>query len=105
MAKWFGKVGYVLTKEIKPGVWDEVPTEKKYYGDVLRNSFAYHSQSNSTNDDINVNRQVSIVADQFAYDNVGHIRYVEYMGANWSVKSAEPQYPRIVLTLGGVYNG
>ena len=105
MAKWFGKVGYVITKETGPGVWTEEPTEFPYYGEVIRNSFMNQQQSNSTNADLKVNRQISIVADQFAYDNIGRIRYVEFMGTNWEVTTAEPQYPRLLLTLGGVYNG
>lgn len=105
MAKWFGKIGYVVTNETGPGVWDEVPTEVEYYGDVLRNSFMNQQQSNSTNADLKLNRQISIVADQFAYENIGRIRYAEFMGANWEVTMAEPQRPRILLTLGGAYNG
>ena len=65
----------------------------------------FQNQSQSTNDNLNINRQISIVADQFAYDNIGFIRYAEFMGSKWKVTSAEPQQPRIVLTLGGVYNG
>lgn len=105
MAKWFGKIGYVITKETKPGVWTEDVTEKTYRGDVLRNTFMFQNQPNSTNDNLNINRQISIVADQFINDNLGFIRYAEYMGSKWKVTSAEPQYPRIILTLGGVYNG
>lgn len=105
MAKWFGKIGYVITKETKPGVWSEDSTEKEYRGDVLRSSFMNQDQSNSTNADLRINRQISIVADQFAYENIGRIRYAEFMGTNWSITMAEPQYPRIILTLGGVYNG
>ena len=105
MAKWYGKVGYVITEKIGPGKWDEIPTEKTYYGDVLRMSYLNQMQSNSGNADLRINRQISIVADQFAYDNIGRIRYVEFMGTNWSVTSADPQRPRIILTLGGEYNG
>lgn len=105
MAKWFGKVGYVITKETAPGVWGKVTTEREYFGDVVRNSFMNQVQSDSTNDDIKLNCQVSIVADQFAYENIGRICYAEYMGTNWSVTTAESQYPRIILTLGGAYNG
>lgn len=105
MAKWFGKIGYVITKKTGPGVWDEVATEKEYRGDVQRLSFMNQEQSNSTNADLKLNKQISIVADQFAYENIGRIRYAEFMGTKWSVTTAEPQYPRIILTLGGVYNG
>lgn len=105
MAKWFGKIGYVITEKVGPGDWDEIPTEKEYYGEDIRTSFMNQQQSDSANADLKINRQISIVADQFAYDNIGRIRYAEFMGTNWEVTTAEPQYPRILLTLGGVYNG
>lgn len=105
MAKWFGKIGYVVTEKTAPGVWKEVATEREYYGDVIRTSFMNQQQSDGTNADLKINRQISIVADQFAYENIGRIRYAEFMGTNWEVTTAEPQYPRMILTLGGVYNG
>ena len=38
MAKFYGEIGYGEAAEIAPGVYDDVITEKKYYGDVVRNS-------------------------------------------------------------------
>ena len=32
------------------------------------------------------------------------MRYVEFMGAKWKISSVEVQYPRLILTVGGVYN-
>lgn len=104
MAKWFGKIGYVQTVETAPGVWTPQATERDYFGDVIRQSYRWQT-SKSTNDDLNVNNQISIVADQFAYDNSRYIKYAEFMGTNWKVTNVEPQYPRLLLTLGGVYNG
>ena len=105
MARWYGKVGYVETKEITPGDWRPVVTERSYYGDVLRNSSRWSPSSDSTNDDLNINNQISILADPFAYQNFHLIKYVEFMGTNWKVTNAEPVRPRITLTIGGVYNG
>ena len=107
MTKWFGKVGYSETVETVPGVWS-VPheTERKYYGEVKRNTTRWAGNSNSTNDDLTVNTQISIVADAFAIEKFHAIKWIEFMGVKWAVDSVDPtQPPRLILTLGGVYNG
>ena len=104
MSKWFGKIGYAATKETIPGVWEEVITEREYFGDVYRNTRKLQSAS-QVNDDINVSNEISIVADPFARDNFYSMRYVEFMGTKWKVSNIEVQYPRLNLTIGGVYNG
>ena len=105
MAKWYGIVGYVITTETEPGVWEPVVTERPYSGDLLKNISKWAVSSNSTNDDLNVSNQISIVADPFAYQNFSSIKYVEFMDTMWEVTSAEEQYPRLILSVGGVYNG
>ena len=49
--------------------------------------------------------KISILADPFAYQNFSNIKYVEYMDALWNVESIEVQQPRLILNVGGVYNG
>ena len=105
MAKWYGKVGYSETKETTPGVYTPHDTVREYYGDVIRNSTRWGMNSNSTNDDLTVNCQISIVADPFAIDKFYSMKWIEFMGTRWKVTSVEPQFPRLLLTLGGVYNG
>lgn len=105
MAKWYGRVGYVTTVETEPGIWEPTVTERQYYGDLLKNVSKWATNTNSINDNLNVANQISIVADPYAYQHFSSIKYVEFMDAMWNVTSAEPQYPRIILTVGGVYNG
>jgi hypothetical protein len=105
MAKWYGVVGYAETTEVKPGVWRDQITERKYSGDVLRNSNRWYGSSDGTNDNLSINNQLSILADPYAYQNFHSIKYAEFMGTNWKVTNVEPKYPRLILTLGGVYNG
>lgn len=102
--KWCGVVGYAEPYERAPGVTDERIIEKPYYGDVMRN-IRNLSSPDKVIDDITVNAQISIVSDSYALRHFFNIRYISYRGANWKVSAAEPQYPRILLTLGGVYNG
>lgn len=104
MAKWFGKIGYAVTVETDPGIWVEEITEREYYGDVYRNTRNLQS-SGSVNDNINISNNISIVADPFANQNFHAMRYAEYMGTLWKISNIEAQYPRLILTIGGVYNG
>ena len=105
MAKWYGKVGYSETVETSPGVWAPQDTVREYYGDVIRNTTKRAVNSDSTNDDLTVNSQISIVADPFANNKFHSMKWIEFMGARWKVTSVEPQPPRLLLTLGGVWNG
>ena len=104
MSKYFGKIGYGVTEETRPGVFEPRITEREYYGDIVRNVRRYENGGKVV-DDLNINMTLSIVADPFAYQNFHQIKYAEYMGAKWKATSVEPQYPRLSITLGGVYNG
>ena len=103
MAKWFGKIGYATTAETAPGVWEESITVREYYGDIIRNSRRLQS-GDKVNDDLNISNQLSIVSDPYGNENFHAMRYAEFMGAKWKVTDVEVQYPRLLLTLGGVYN-
>ena len=104
MAKYFGKIGYAEQVETAPGVWEEQITEHQYYGDVVRNNRKLES-SGDINDNINVSMEISIVADPYAIQNFHAMRYVEFMGSLWKIHSVEVNYPRLILSIGGVYNG
>ena len=104
MARFCGVVGYVQTKETTPGVWTEQVIERTYHGDVVKNIKRYDSGEN-LNDNITVNNTIEIVADAYANENFFAIRYVYWMGVRWKVTSVEVKRPRLILNLGGVYNG
>ena len=104
MAKWFGTIGFADTVEIRPGVWEEQITEAKYYGDVIKNSSSLQT-GDQVNDNINIANQFSIVADPFAKNHFHKMRYIEYMGAKWKISTVEDQRPRLILTIGGLWNG
>lgn len=103
MAKFFGKIGYAVSNTTHPGVWDNEITEREYFGELIRNTSRYQT-TDKLNDDINISNEISIVADPFAYQNFHVMRYVEFMGTKWKISSVEVQYPRLILTVGGVYN-
>lgn len=104
MAKWFGKIGFnVGTVETAPSVYKEKIVDREYYGDVTRNTRRLQT-SDKVNDDLEISNELSIVADPYAMENFHMMRYAEFMGAKWKISSVEVQYPRLLLTLGGVYN-
>lgn len=105
MAKFFGVVGYAMPVEVGPGIWEDIITERNYAGDVIRNTSRWSTSQNSTNDDLNVSNQISIVSDPFAIQNFYSIKYIEFMGVKWKVTNIEVKYPRLILDIGGVYNG
>lgn len=104
MAKFYGAIGYAINAEVKPGVWKSQITERCYIGDLTRNTRQLQS-ADKLNDDINVANEISIIADPFAYQNFHSMTYVEFMGAKWKISKVEVQHPRLILTIGGLYNG
>ena len=104
MPKFYGSIGYAISKETAPGVWVEDIVEHEYSGDVYRNTRKLQS-GDQVNDSIDISNEISILSDPFANENFHSIRYVTYMGAKWKVSSVEVRYPRLILTVGGLYNG
>ena len=103
MAKFYGNVGFAETIETESSVWEEKIIERPYFGDVLRRSRRLESSGN-VNSNVNVTNEISIVADPYANQNLFAMRYVEFMGTKWEISNVDVQYPRLVLTIGGVYN-
>lgn len=104
MAKWYGNIGYANQVETVPGVWEERITERSYYGDLTRNTRRLQS-ADQLNDNLNINNELSIVADPFANQNFHSMRYAELMGTKWKITNVEVKFPRLILSLGGEYNG
>jgi hypothetical protein len=104
MAKFHGTIGYGESVEKAPGVWEDVITERSYYGDVIRDA-RYLKEGEGVNNDLSVGNSISIVADAYANEHIFAIRYIKWAGALWTVSMVEVQSPRLLLRLGGVYNG
>lgn len=104
MSKFSGIIGFGETIEKKPGVFVPTITDKRrYFGDLIKNYNTLQSSGN-LNDDINISNQISIVSDEFLRAHFNTMKYVEFMGVKWKISSVDIQYPRLILTLGGVYN-
>ena len=104
MAKWFGKIGYAITSETESGIWEPTIVEKEYYGDLTTDR-RKRQNSGEVNDNINLANVISIIADPFAIQNCSYMAYAEVIGTRWKILDIEVQYPRLILTVGGVYNG
>ena len=103
MAKFYGAIGYGTSEETTPGVWEDRIVERHYYGDLVRNTRRMQN-SEHLNDNINISNEISIVADPYANENFHLMRYVTFMGTKWKITSVEVQYPRLILSIGDVYN-
>ena len=104
MAKFYGAIGYVVDTEGSVDVVVEKPIERMYKGDLLKN-YRSLEKSEELNDDVRISNQISIVADPYALSHIFAMRYVKWMGTAWKVSTVDVQTPRLILTLGGVYNG
>lgn len=103
MTKFYGAIGYAEPIETEPGVWEEKIVERNYYGDLVRNTRSLQ-QSGNINDNINISNEISIISDPYANENFHSMRYVEFMGAKWKITNVDVRYPRLTLSIGGLYN-
>ena len=106
MAKFSGMIGFSLEAEDagETGIWSPRITEKLYYGDIANATYKWNDNS-KVNEDLNISNKFSIVANSFAIENLGHMLYVKWRGFKWKIITAELQWPRIILYVGGLYNG
>ena len=105
MGRFSGKIGFCIVKETTPGVFmPSDPEERIYHGDVINRKVRLEN-GDGTNTDFTLNHDISIVADKFAKENIGFMKYVVLHGIKWEITSVTITNPRIQLSLGGVYNG
>lgn len=106
MARFEGLVGFEHTVRTRPGVSEEVITEKgPYYGDVKRASMTQQLGDSVNPDTLRTSNMIEIIADDYASENIFAIRYVEWAGTPWIVAEVTVQRPRLLMRLGGVYSG
>lgn len=104
MPKFYGAIGYGYEEETAPGVYEPMVHERMLYGDVVRNTRRMEA-GEKVNNDISVGNSISVVADAYAMDHFFAIKYVMWSGAAWEVQNVTVEHPRLVLRLGGIYNG
>lgn len=106
MSKFYGPIGFVTTQETEPGsgIWENVAIERNYRGEVTKNLKRWDN-GDGLHKDLNISNTISIVADPYASSNLYAIKYIKWLGSYWEISSIEVQSPRLVLSIGGVYNG
>ena len=109
MAKFYGTIGYATAQHEGHGEYEGVVidadiVERTYIGDVTRNTRRFENGSD-LNDNLQINNQISIVADAYSYEHFFAMKYVRWMGSLWKITNVEVQRPRLILTIGGLYNG
>ena len=103
MAKYYGKIGFAVSKETAPSVWTSEIEERTYRGDVLKRNFNW-TPGEKIIDDLTIANQYSIVADSFLLNNVKKMKYITINGIKWSITSIEQNERRLILSVGGLYN-
>lgn len=104
MTRCAGNICYALAVEKQPGVWSEDIVEKKYYGEVIKDNRRVTDQG-EINGSININNNISVVSNKFMLDNMSFMRYITFMNSKWKINSVDIKPPRIIISLGGLYNG
>lgn len=104
MSKFSGLVGYVTQSETSPGVWSSVENSNMMKGDIIRQS-SNNQNDDKVNSDVTLSHRVSLLGDAYSFNNYYNIRWIEIHGQKWEISSIEIQRPRIVVTLGGIWNG
>jgi hypothetical protein len=99
-----GVIGYGEQTKIRPGVWEDVIVEKKFRGDVLRPSSG-PDEGGKVNDDLKVGLSISVVAGAYHAQHVHELRYISWQGQLWKVANVDVAHPRLIMRLGGLYNG
>ena len=104
MARFSGMVGYSIGQvETDPGVYEDGFEEHKMFGDILERSLN-RIESDQRNDNLNVGNQISVVGDEYSFSNFSNIVYVIMGGVKWKVTQVQVKMPRLLLSLGGVFN-
>lgn len=105
MARFVGRVGYAVTSETSPDVYQDTIKERRYYGRIL-NETSSHREDDKVNSDLSLSSRISVVADAYAFEHFSNIKYVvDSAGVYWDVTSVQLSRPRLILSTGGVYDG
>lgn len=104
--KFSGKAGFRIDDvETEPGVYEPTIVVKAIKGSVVSNRYQHQNSDKSTIDNVRITNQLSIVANQFLNEHISNLMYIEFQGVKWKVESFDIRPPRVVVSLGGVYNG
>lgn len=105
MAKFRGTIGFVIDDvEVSPGIYKTEIIERTYTGDIYRDSKRMTDSSSTTNQSVSLSISFNFLTDNFAIDYLYAMSYLIFRGKKWSISTLELKYPRMEITLGGLYN-
>lgn len=105
MPKFYGMIGYARQRMTAPGVASYSDVEERpYYGDFVKHTIKDEVSSEVLNDNIVMQDDISIMADEYAYVHASKMKYVVINDVKWKIRSISFSRPRITISLGGVYN-
>ena len=106
--KFSGMIGFELERvedPDRPSVYRPQMIEKNYKGDVLNRTSRWQQSDIAVDDNLNVSNRISVVSNKFLDDNLSSMKYIVFKGVAWKINSITLQPPRLILEMGGVYNG
>lgn len=104
MARCHGEIGYAITNvETDPGVFEDSIVVRKYSGELITNVRRMQN-ADKLNDDVVVTNEISLIADDYAVNNYMSIRYITFMNNKWKASTVRYERPRVIISLGDVYN-
>ncbi len=113
MAKFYGGLGFITTEEridmvngeaVHTGIYQRAESVRECYGDILKNIRRFEKLDAGSNEDINISNTFSVICDPYAFENLEHLRYLLWNSNKWKITSYDIEYPRLNLTVGGVWN-
>ena len=105
--KFSGEIGFVdsvMGTGERAGIWEDVPVERHYYGDILQN-YRRWDKGEDILDDLTFSNKFSVLADNYIMKNQFKMKYIIWNGARLKITNVELQWPRILISVGGLYNG
>lgn len=104
--RWAGTIGFTSyapsTDPARVGICDRSIKEYPCYGDIYKNRKITGSTIGVV-EGVQMNMNISIIADQFVTENYCDAVYLTYMGQKWKITDVTPEYPRLTFAIGGRY--
>lgn len=104
MNRFYGRIGFVKTEELSPGKFGEKVEERKYYGEFLSSGYD-RDYNQAIIPNINLNNRISLLTDQYAFENAEYIAYIVIAKTKWAVRGILFEGRRCICTLKGIYQG
>ena len=105
--RFHGYLGYEGPSVEDPpdsGIYKASVVERVHTGVIVKHR---RNQDNATsiNGVMSVNNDISIVGDPYALEHLHNLKYIRWNNVCWTVTSVETDTPRIIVSIGEVYNG